>query len=85
MDVGCREHLGQAVPGLEIDEVHVRQAAGGDLETRPGRAAAVDHEHDLGIVCERSGGGEHQLERLRHADVARVHHDGLAVRPSSRR
>ena len=46
---------------------------------RPSRAApAVDHEHEVVLVRESSGRVQDEIERLREADVARVHHHGLA-------
>ncbi len=79
MDVGGGEELGEPRLGLHVDEPHVPQARGLLLERRSGRAAPVDHEHHRGVVDERRRGGQHQVERLREAHVAGVHHHRLAL------
>jgi len=74
VDVGGGQHLGQALPGLQVDEDHVRQVSRLLLEGQLGRARAVDDEDDILPTGQATGRLEHEADGLGVTEVAGVHH-----------
>ena len=78
VDVAGGEQFRQAGRVEIAGEADVGETCGGTFERGPRGAVAVDEERRIGDL---TGGGEHQVERLRESDVAGVEHDRSLAEP----
>jgi hypothetical protein len=79
VDVARGQHFGEARLGLIVGEANVGEALGLRLQRRAARTAAIHDEHHVAAIDELARRADDEVERLRQADVAGVHDDGLVA------